>query len=300
MKRLLWFLQVFIFFVIAIPLAILPYKISLKIGEILGLLLYYIWKDRRNIALKNIEECVLYGNLFSKRDYKGIIKNSFKNLGKTFVEIIKILFGFSNIVFKKVEIFGEECFKKAKSKGKGVLFITGHCGNWELMAIVCSLKLEKISVVARPIDNPFINKILEKIRKRFGNKVIYKKGALRNIINALRRNETVGILMDQAVVSDEGYVIEFLGKGAWTTKIPALIARKTEASVLPVFINRINGDKHVIKIYPEINLSNGLDKEVALVEDTKNFSRYIEDYIREHPSEWLWIHRRWKRVKNEE
>lgn len=300
MKRLLWFLQVFIFFVIAIPLAILPYKISLKIGEILGLLLYYIWKDRRNIALKNIEECVLNGNLFSKRDYKGIIKNSFKNLGKTFVEIIKILFGFSNIVFNKVEIFGEEYFKKAKSKGKGVLFITGHCGNWELMAIVCSLKLEKISVVARPIDNPFINKILEKIRKRFGNKVIYKKGALRNIINALRRNETVGILMDQAVVSDEGYVIEFLGKGAWTTKIPALIARKTEASVLPVFINRINGDKHVIKIYPEINLSNGLDREFALVEDTKNFSRYIEDYIREHPSEWLWIHRRWKRVKNEE
>lgn len=296
MKRLIWLFQVVIFFLIAIPLAILPYKISLKVGEILGLLIYYLWSGRRKIALKNIEECILNKGLFYSGDFKGIIKESFKNMGKTFVEIIKIFFGFSNAILNSVEISGEEYFKKAKLKGKGVLFITGHCGNWELMAIICSLKIEQINVVARPIDNPYINRILERVRKKFGNKVIYKRGALRDIINALRRNESVGILMDQAVVSNEGYVIEFLGRGAWTTKMPALIARKTETPVLPVFINRVNGDRHIVKIYPEINLSNSQDKEVALVEDTKNFSRYIEDYIKEHPSEWLWIHRRWKRV----
>jgi KDO2-lipid IV(A) lauroyltransferase len=142
-----------------------------------------------------------------------------------------------------------------------------------------------------------MNSILERVRRRFGNRVIYKRGALRDIINSLRRNEAVGILMDQSVVSDEGYVLEFLGKGAWTTKMPALIARKTGASVLPVFINRINGYRHVVKIYPEITLSDNQDRELAIKEDTRVFSRYIEDYVRQNPSEWLWIHRRWKRVK---
>ncbi|MEK7852919.1 MAG: lysophospholipid acyltransferase family protein, partial [Planctomycetota bacterium] len=96
-------------------------------------------------------------------------------------------------------------------------------------------------------------------------------------------------------LSDEGYVIDFLGRGAWTTKMPALIARKTGAAVLPAFIHRTQKG-HKIKIYPAVELSDIADKEKAVIEDTKRFSGFIERYIKEHPSEWLWIHRRWKRV----
>jgi KDO2-lipid IV(A) lauroyltransferase len=137
------------------------------------------------------------------------------------------------------------------------------------------------------------------MRKKYGNSIIYKKGALKPILQALRSNGCVGILMDQAVVRDEGFVINFLGRGAWTTKMPALIARKTGAAVLPVFIHR-TGTGHVINIYPEIELSRSDDREGAVRDDTIMFSGYIEQYIAKHPAEWLWIHRRWKRVKQEQ
>jgi Kdo2-lipid IVA lauroyltransferase/acyltransferase len=101
--------------------------------------------------------------------------------------------------------------------------------------------------------------------------------------------------MDQAVIPEEGYVLDFLGRGAWTIKTPALIARKTEAAAMPVFMHRHAGG-HTITLYPQVELSGNNDRETAVKEDTAKFSGYIENYIKEHPTEWLWIHRRWKRV----
>jgi len=175
--------------------------------------------------------------------------------------------------------------------------ITGHCGNWELLALSASARLFPISIVARPINNPYINKFFERVRKKYGNRVIDKKGALRPVMQGLKNNDCIGILMDQAVIPEEGYVIDFLGRGAWTTKMPALIARKTGAAAIPAFIHRENHG-HSISIYPEIALSVSDDRDKAVIEDTEKFSACIEHYIQEHPSEWLWIHRRWKRVNH--
>ena len=146
------------------------------------------------------------------------------------------------------------------------------------------------------MDNPFLNRIIEKTRRTYGNRIIYKKAALKNILQELRSNEAVGILMDQAVLAREGFIIDFLGRGAWTTKMPALIARKTGAVVLPAFIHRTEYG-HKIEIFPEVKLSYDDNKEEQLKKDTKKFSSYIEEYIQKYPAEWLWIHRRWKRVK---
>ena len=139
-----------------------------------------------------------------------------------------------------------------------------------------------------------LNGLIEHVRKRYGNRVIDKKGALRHIMQGLKRNDCIGILMDQAVVPEEGYVIDFLGRSAWTTKMPAVIAHRTGAAVVPAFIYRDNHG-HRITIFPEVELARD-EGENALENDTERFSRFIEDYIREHPTEWLWIHRRWKRV----
>jgi KDO2-lipid IV(A) lauroyltransferase len=163
------------------------------------------------------------------------------------------------------------------------------------MAITAALKLQALSVVARPVDNPFINRFVERVRKKYGNAVIYKRGALKSILQKLKNNDVVGILMDQAVKRDEGFVIDFLGIGAWTMKMPALIARKTGAAVLPAFIHRTERG-HIITIHPAVELSATEDRDAAVVEDTKRFSWYVEEYIRQHPTEWLWIHKRWKRI----
>lgn len=307
MKHVRRVLEAVLFILISIPLAVLPYKVALKAGELFGLLLFYLWGSRRRIAIENIKESLVSGQgspppspPLARGGWGGnpelIARETFKNLGKSFVEIIKVYYGFGGEIKDSVDIEGIENFNKAKSKGKGILFIAGHCGNWELMAITMSAKLSGVAVVARPINNPYVNKFIESVRQNYGNSVIYKQGALKTIIRTLKNNGCVGILMDQAVIPDEGYVIDFLGRGAWTTKMPALIAKKTGAAVLPVFIHRTNIG-HRMKIYPEVELSNIVDMESAVLEDTKNFSRFIENYIHEHPAEWLWIHRRWKRVK---
>ncbi|TAL26386.1 MAG: lipid A biosynthesis acyltransferase [Nitrospirae bacterium] len=292
-RKALWLLEAGLFIIFSLPLAILPFKVSIKAGEMLGLLLFYLWGSRRRIAVENIEKTAI-----SHRELAiTIARETFKNLGRSFTEIVKIYYGFGKDIIDSVEISGAENFNKARAKGKGILFLTGHCGNWELLGTAVAAKLADISIVARPINNPYINKFIVNGRQRHGNSIIAKQGALKVIIKRLREGGCVGILMDQSVLSDEGYVIDFLGRGAWTTKMPALIARKTGAAVLPVFIRRTDRG-HSLKIYPEVELSNTDDKEKAVLEDTKKFSGFIEGYIKENPSEWLWIHRRWKRVNN--
>lgn len=299
MKRAVWLLQACLLILLSLPLAIMPHRFSQKGGELLGLLLFSLWRSRRLVALDNLKNAVSAGGLRITDTAHNVIRGYFKNLGRSSAEIIKLHWGFGKKIVDTVSFEGIEHFLNAQSKNRGVLFITGHCGNWELLAIAMSAKFSDLAIVARPVDNPYINNMVEATRKRYGNRVIYKKGALRNIMQHLKKNMAVGILMDQAVIAEEGYIIDFLGSGAWTTKIPALIARKTGAAVLPAFISRTDKGHH-IQIFPEISLSEQNDKEKAVREDTQAFSRYIEQYIRLHPDEWLWIHKRWKRVRMNE
>jgi Kdo2-lipid IVA lauroyltransferase/acyltransferase len=296
MKKAVWIIEFVIVIVLSLPLAMLPLRLALKVGDMLGLLLFHVWGSRRRIAIDNLSKCVSVGAIRIAEPAETIIRKNFINLGRSFIEILKIYYGLGDKIIRSVGIEGLENFKTAQSKGKGILLLSGHCGNWELLAIAISLKISGVSGIARPINNPYVNKIVERVRRKYGNKVIYKKGALKLVMKKLKDNEGVGILMDQAVIPEEGYVLDFLGRGAWTTKTPALIARKTEAAAVPVFLHRHN-EGHTITLYPPIELSLNNDRETALKEDTAKFSGYIENYIKEHPTEWLWIHRRWKRVK---
>ncbi|MCE5194839.1 MAG: lysophospholipid acyltransferase family protein [Nitrospiraceae bacterium] len=295
MKRLLWVIQIFFILVLSAPFALLPLRWALKAGEYLGLFIFHIWGGRRKIAIENMRKSVDAGAIRLEGTPELAIKENFKNMGRSLVEVIKIYYGLGRKIIDSVVVEGIEHAIKANSKGKGIMLITGHCGNWEIMALAGSAKFKGFSVLARPLNNKFINRFVEITRKRYGNNIIYKEGALRDILNTFRTGGTVGILMDQSVLAVEGYIIDFLGRGAWTTKMPALIARKYEAAVVPVFIHR-QGNGHKIIIYPEIELSHSENKEQAVIEDTKKFSGYIENYIKEHPTEWLWIHRKWKRV----
>lgn len=284
------------YFIAALPIAVLPFKLSIKCGEFLGTIVFHVWSSRRKIATENLQKAADINDVSISSSAEDTIKQSFKNYGRSLAEVIKIYFGLGRKIIENVEIQGIEHFYQAKAEGRGILCITGHCGNWELMALAFSFKVGKASVVARPINNFYLNEFIERVRLKYGNELIYKKGALKKIISKLRDNQSVGVLMDQSVLADEGYVIDFLGRGAWTTKMPALIARKTEAAVIPVFIHRTEKG-HCIKVHPAVKFSEATDKEQAVIEDTKKFSGFIEQYIKEHPTEWLWIHRRWKRVE---
>ncbi len=285
-----WLFETALIGMLSLPVAVLPERISLRLGEFFGILVFYLWANRRNIAIENIRR----SELENRKDAERIVKESFRNIGKSFVEVARIYYGTGRNIIQRVEIIGAEHYYKAKSKNRGVVFITGHCGNWELLALAFGAKIDNIAVVARRQNNPYLNRFIENVRAKFGNRMIYKQGALKGIISELKRNGCVGILMDQAVLKDEGFKIDFIGRPAWTTKMPSIIARKTGAAVIPAFIRR-TGDRHVINIYPEIDLTDD-DIDLAIERDTKRFSGYIEDYIKKYPSQWLWIHRRWKRT----
>lgn len=279
------------FTLLALPLAMLPLRIAMKAGELLGLLAFRLWRSRRLTAVENIRAAS--GHAAFSLDPESLARENFRHMGRSLAEVIKVYYGLGRALVEGVAVEGEEHFRRAAAKGRGVILVTGHCGNWELMALAFSRKVAPAGVVARPLDNPFLNSRLERVRQRHGSRVIYKKGALREIISRLKSGGAVGILMDQAVLPEEGVLVDFLGRPAWTTRMPAAISRRTSSPVLPVFMRRA-GRGHVMTIYPEVGL--GGDE----VEDTAALSSHVERYILENPAEWLWIHRRWKRAPEPE
>lgn len=287
MKRVSWLTELLIIILIMLPFIFLP----IRAGKVLGLMLYYFWGRRREIALENVRIACSSGVIKGKPEE--ITRKNFEELGQSIIEIVKIYFWRGKRILDNIRFEGLENLEKAKNKGRGVIFITGHCGNWELLALSTSWKITPISVVARRLNNPYLNNLIERLRSRYGNTVIYKKGALKEVIKTLRGNGSVGILIDQAVLPEEGIIVDFLGRPAWTTKMPVLIARKTGSPILPVFIKR-NGKVQEITIYPEVMLLS--DNNECLAENARRLNSFIETYIKENPEQWLWIHRRWKRT----
>jgi KDO2-lipid IV(A) lauroyltransferase len=184
---------------------------------------------------------------------------------------------------------GLEHFQEAKRRGKGVLFATAHLGNWELSAFAHALLTEPMHVVVRPLDNPGIDRVVEKRRTMSGNAIIQKKDAARSILRALSRNEAVGILIDQNASLDEGVFVDFFGVRACAGAAFARLANHTGAAVIPGFALWSDAEqKYVLKFYPILEMTGDIDA------DTVRIHAQLEQVIRAYPDQWLWIHRRWK------
>ncbi len=287
-RDLLHFFQYITIMSLTFFLSFIPDRLIKQAGKILGFLIFIIWRKRRMIARESIKIAVEMKEINLRDDVDTTVRKVFYNLGRYILELIKIYHKRGEKILNNVRIKGIENFNEAKRRGRGIIFITCHGGNWELMAIAFSRLVEPFCVVARPLNNPYLNRLIERVRSNFGNRVIYKKGALREIVRTLNKNMPVGVLMDQSVLRDEGVFINFLGRPAWTTKMPALIGKRTGAVILPAFIKSDN-DHHIIEIQKKIDLSGDELK------DTRALTSVIEDYIKRYPHEWLWIHRRWKK-----
>ncbi|MEW5723311.1 MAG: lysophospholipid acyltransferase family protein [Thermodesulfobacteriota bacterium] len=284
-------------FAVTFPLAVLPLEAGLRLGRVGGRVVFRLWGSRRRFAVANVEMAVASGSLKIEEPAEAVAQRSFENIGRSVLETIKIYHGRGRKIWDGVRIEGIENFRRAVEKNKGVIWFTGHCGNWEMEALALPEKLGlRFGVVARAQNNRYLNQLIEDLRVRNGNDVIYKQGAVRSVLGRLKQNGHVGILIDQAVLVREGGLVSFLGRPAVTTKLPALIARKTGTPILPVFIHRRPEGGHTIVILPEVALSRKGDKDTAVLEDMQALTGYVEDYIRRWPDQWMWGHRRWKRA----
>jgi KDO2-lipid IV(A) lauroyltransferase len=184
---------------------------------------------------------------------------------------------------------GFEHYRRAKERGKGVLFATAHLGNWELSAYAHALLTEPMNVVVRPLDNPAIDAMVERRRALSGNKLLSKRDFARSIFHALRANEPVGILVDQNSSADNGAFVPFFGMPACANLTFAKLAARSGAAVIPGFaIWNESARQYVLRFYPEVEITGDP------IEDTRRIQSAIETAIRETPDQWLWIHRRWK------
>ncbi len=270
-------------------IALLPQRMAKGAGKISGLLLFWLWGQRRRVAIENIRESRRLGALGAELQPEGTARKSFENLGISATELVKVYYGLGGTILDRIEMHGLENLKRAKEAGRGVILLTAHAGNWELMALKYSRDVEKAGVVARPLNNPFLNRVVENSREKFGNEIIPKGGALKKLLRLLKQGGTAGVLVDQAVIKEEGLIIKFMGRGAWTSRMPYLLAKRTGAAVIPAFIRRTDKG-HEITIYPEVDIS-GTEEEVL-----GRFNAAVEAHIKANPAEWLWLHKRWKRV----
>ncbi len=188
-----------------------------------------------------------------------------------------------------IEYEGFEHYVAAKAGGKGVLFATGHLGNWELSAFAHALMTEPMNVVVRPLDNPVLDGIVKSYRMGSGNRILDKQDFLRGILRALGNNEPVGILIDQNTLPENGTFVDFFGMAACTGTTFAKLAHKTGAAVIPGYAmwNQQKG-KYVLRFDPVFAMTGNVS------EDTARLAKHFEGVIRREPTQWLWLHRRWK------
>ena len=188
-----------------------------------------------------------------------------------------------------IRLEGGEHFDRAREAGRGVLVATAHLGNWELSAFAHALMTAPMNVVVRPLDNPLIDGMVERRRALTGNRPIGKKDFARAILKALAANQAVGILIDQNAGLDDGVFVDFFGVPASAGTGFAKFAAHSGAVVLPGFaLWNETERRYVLRFYPAIEMTGDIAR------DTQALQSKLEEVIREHPDQWLWIHRRWK------
>ncbi len=240
----------------------------------------------RRTAMRNLEMAYPQKSLTERRAITDQVFRSIARLIWIFARFPQ--FDAQNI-HKLIRYEGLEHYLEAKKQGRGVLFATAHFGNWELSAFAHALMTEPMHIMIRPLDNPGIDRLVEDRRRLSGNHLIVKWDGARAVLRALHQNEAVGVLIDQNTSLQEGVFVDFFGTSACANTAFAKIAAKTGAAVIPGFAVWSEEEaKYILKFYPPLEISGDA------AEDTRRLHSVLESVIREHPGQWLWIHRRWK------
>ena len=260
------------------------------VGMAVGRLSYWCDRRHRRIAEQNLAAA------FPKRpaaERRAIVRDAFAHFGRLLLQVLTFSTLTPDEMLARVEFVGLEHARAAFAEGKGVLFVTGHFGFWELQAMVHPLRLPPMSVLARALDNAPLNALLEDIRTRTGNHVIYRSGTLRRALRALHAGEGVGILIDQHILSRDAVRVDFFGRPAATTGAVAALALRTGAPVVPLFALPLGKGRYRMVYEPAV-APPPADEPDAVSTFTQRCSDVLEAYVRRNPELWLWMHRRWR------
>ncbi|MCX7981283.1 MAG: lysophospholipid acyltransferase family protein [Syntrophales bacterium] len=273
---------------------IIPRGIRKQLFCYLALLFYYLFPRHRLITLHNLVRAFPDKSI---QDLEILARRVFKNLGI----IVSEFFDLPSITKENfshwVEFEGLEHFYEAKSAGKGVIASVSHFGNWEMMAVTFAVAVEPLTILYRPLDNPYLNEIVTFVRTRPGNTLLTKEGSMRKALKALYNGQVLCILNDQNVDVREGVFVDFFGRPACTGTGLATLAMLSSAPILPVFMPRLSSGKYRMIFLPPFIAEDTGNYERDLEVNTQRITKILEDKITQYPDQWLWLHQRWKTKK---
>lgn len=272
-------------------LGLLSRKAAIRMAWVLGCVWFVVDKRHRDVALANLTH--VFGRKKNPAEIRELARRIFCNLVLIIFEIGWMMHLKEKHLSKYFRIRGLHHLKAAHKKGRGVLVLTGHVGNWELLSMCVAMLGYTISAIYRPLDFKPLDMFFLDLRSRFGAKLYAKKKAMRPILRGLKRGELIGILLDQNTNIQTGVFVDFFGKPACTNEGLALIALHTNAPVVPVFLLRGEG-RFLVDIGPEVPLIHTGHKENDVAANTRQYNRVLEDIILRYPDQWFWVHRRWK------
>jgi Kdo2-lipid IVA lauroyltransferase/acyltransferase len=281
-------LGLWLLFPIGWILAHLPSSLGLAAGRRLGDVLWWALPRRRAVALDNLERS--FGGERSPAELRRLGRRSFQHVGMNVVEVCRYFLRPTHVMLSRVRVEGREQLEAAAAHGRGVLILTAHFGNWELLAAAHGLIGLPLSIVTRPLDHPLLDDLAARFRRRSGAELIVKRQAVREVLTALRRKRMVGILLDQNATRAEGVFVPFFGSLACTSKGLALLALRTGAPVVPVFLRREPDGWHCM----DVGAALPPPEDGQVTTYTTTFNRVLEAAIRRAPEQWLWMHDRWR------
>jgi len=286
------FVYVIFFKIFVLLVKFTPRFIMDAILNFFTFLVYKLDSRHRKIARVNLD--LAYEDKMSEEEKRRITKKCYKNLlynMRGFVENQDIS---QEALLSKVKIHNEHFYNEIKKEGKGIIFLTAHYGNWELLPLCIGARYGKIWGVGRNLDSPKMNEVLQKNRNQFNVHMLEKMGAIRGLLKALKNDENVGLLVDQNTSEKEGILINFFGKPARHTPSAALIARKTGATILPAFITTSDYKTYDITFYEPIKTEKTENNEEDIKKSVQAQANITQKAIEKKPDEWFWLHRRWK------
>jgi KDO2-lipid IV(A) lauroyltransferase len=267
-----------------------PDGVASAIGACIGATFYAVDGSHRRLAVSQLRAAF---PVRSAAECRAIARATFAHFGRLLVSLLRFSALPPDRMRACVEYDGEERVRAALASGRGAIIFSGHFGFWELHGLAHALILPPLSVLARPLDNPYLNDLLEEMRGATGNRVIYRQGAMRRVLRALNANECVAVLIDQHMHGADAVTVDFFNRPAATTSALAALALRTGAPLVPAFALPLPGGRYRMVYEHPVELP-AADAPDPIREVTQRCTDVLEMYVRRHPHLWLWMHRRWR------
>ena len=268
----------------------LPRPVSLGLGTALGRLFHAIHRPRRELAVANLRAAFPAS---SDAECRAILRAAFEQFGRHVVDFLNFSGMRPQRMLALVEVEGAAHVERAEAQGRGVMYFTGHFGSWELQVMVHAYRFGPIVMVARTLDNPLLERMIERLRGRAGTRVLPRRGAVRGLLGALKRRESVGMMIDQHMQDRSAVEVMFFRRPAATTSAIAALALRTGAPIIPVFALPLPRGRYRLVYEPAVEPPAPDDPDPVRTY-TQRCTDVLETYVRRHPHLWLWMHRRWR------